>query len=83
MRDDGLIEQVRQIMADTFGIDPGELPDNPSQANVARWTSIMHMVLLVALEEHFGVTFTMDEMVSMTSLERAAAVLQQSRGIAA
>ena len=75
MHDQTLTGQVREIMADTFGIDQSELPDNPSQMNFARWTSILHMVLLVALEDQFEVSLSMDEMTSMTSLERVVEVL--------
>ncbi len=75
MNDQSLAGQVRQIMADTFGIDESELPENPSQANFARWTSLLHMVLLVAIEEQFEVTLSMDEMTSMTSLDCILAVL--------
>jgi acyl carrier protein len=75
MRDPALAGQVRQIMADTFGIDESELPDCPSQANLGRWTSILHMVLLVALEEQFELTLSMDEMTSMTSMDHILDVL--------
>lgn len=77
MNDEQLREQVRQIMADTFGIDESDLPDDPSQSTIARWTSLIHMVLLVALEEHFGLSFSMDEMTCMTSLSRIIKAVQQ------
>ena len=80
MHDDNLIGQVRDIMAETFGIDETDLPDNPSQATFARWSSLLHMVLLVALEEHFNVTFAMDEMTSMTSLDRILDVIRSKEG---
>jgi acyl carrier protein len=79
MYDETLTEQVREIMADTFGIDQSDLPENPSQASVGRWTSILHMVLLVAFEEHFELTLSMDEMTSMTSLDRIVEILNQRR----
>lgn len=76
MHDERLIGQVRELMADTFGVDESDLPESPSQAAYARWTSVLHMVLLVALEEHFGLILSMDEMTSMTSLQRIVEVLQ-------
>jgi acyl carrier protein len=82
MYDDQLIEQVRELMATTFDMDPAELPDDISQADCARWTSAYHLVLLVALEDQFGCTFSMEEMTSMTSLQHIVEVLQ-SRAVAA
>jgi acyl carrier protein len=81
MHDDILTGQVREILAETFGIDESELPDSPSQATYARWSSLLHMVLLVALEEHFSVTFSMDEMTSMTSLDRILEVLRSKEAV--
>jgi acyl carrier protein len=81
MNDDTLAGQVRQIMADTFSADEAELPADVSQATFARWTSILHMVLLVALEEHFGLTFSMDEMTSMASLGQIVDVLQRRQAV--
>ena len=76
MHDENLAEQVREIMTDTFGIDELDLPENPTQATFGRWTSVLHMVLLVALEERFERSFSMDEMISMTSLEHIVDVLR-------
>jgi acyl carrier protein len=81
MHDDILTGQVRRIMADTFGSDEADLPDSPSQATFARWTSLLHMVLLVAFEDHFAVSFSMDEMTSMTSLDRILEVLRSKEAV--
>jgi acyl carrier protein len=82
MHDDILTGQIREVMAETFGVDDNDLPDSPSQATLARWTSLLHMVLLVALEERFGVSFTMDEMTSMTSLDTILDVLRSKDAVA-
>lgn len=72
-----LVDQVRDIMASTFGMDASELGDDVSQENCERWSSLYHMMLLVTLEEHFGVSFSMDEMTSMTSLPKIVQRLNQ------
>lgn len=72
-----LTEQIRQIMAITFRLDENELPDDVSQDTCTRWTSLRHMTLLMALEEHFGITFLMNEITFMTSLPKIVAVVKQ------
>ncbi|MBV9544967.1 MAG: acyl carrier protein [Chloroflexi bacterium] len=72
-----LRDRVRELLATTFVMDPSELPDDVSQQTCARWTSLYHMMLLMVLEEQFGVTFEMEEMTSMTSLPRIIAVLKE------
>jgi acyl carrier protein len=81
MHDEPLTEQVREIMADTFGVDESDLPENPSQSTFARWTSILQMVLIVALEEQFDLTLSMDEMTSMTSLEHIVDILKHKQTV--
>ena len=78
-----LIERVRTVMANTFGVVEDEIVDDTSQQTFARWTSVFHMILLVALEEEFGTTFSMDEMTSMTSLRQIVSVLTQRERLAA
>jgi acyl carrier protein len=75
-QDAELRDRVRDLLATTFVMDSSELPDDASQQTCARWTSLYHMMLLVVLEEQFGVSLSMDEMTSMTSLPKIVAVLK-------
>jgi acyl carrier protein len=75
-RDAPLFDRVRELMATTFLMDASELPADASQQTCARWTSLYHMMLLVVLEEEFGISFSMEEMTSMTSLPRIISVLK-------
>jgi acyl carrier protein len=78
MRDtDAWTEIVRDIVATTLRIPEPELPDNVSQDSCERWTSLRHMTLLMTLEDHFDMTFTMEEMTSMTSLPSILTTINQ------
>jgi acyl carrier protein len=71
-----LRERVRAVMASTFVVDVTELPSDATQETCERWTSLYHMMLLVVIEEQFGVTLTLDEMTSMTSESAIISVLK-------
>jgi acyl carrier protein len=75
-QDAQLRDRVREIMAETFGLDAPDLTEDTSQSTCAKWTSLYHMMLLVVLEEQFGVSFALDEMTTMTSLQQIVAVLK-------
>jgi len=75
-RDADLRDRVRELMATTFLIEAAELSDDVSQQTCARWTSLYHMMLLVVLEEQFGVSLSVDEMTAMTSLPKIVGVLK-------
>jgi acyl carrier protein len=72
-----LTEQVREVLALTLGLDESEVGDDISQRTYSRWSSLYQITLLVALEERFGVTFSMDETLAMTSLANIVTVLRQ------
>jgi len=51
--------------------------------DVAKWNSLTHIELIVGLEELFGIQFTQDEVVKMTSVGAIRDVLNgmASRGL--
>ena len=67
-RDAELTDRVRELIATTFIMDTGEITDDLSQQTCSRWTSLYHMMLMVVLEEQFEISFSVDEMTTMTSL---------------
>jgi acyl carrier protein len=79
---DALTARVKETMAETFGADESDLPDDVSQQSYSSWTSLAQLTLLVALEEQFGVSFSITEMNSMSSLPQIVEVLSK-RGIQA
>lgn len=72
-----LTDQVREIMATTFGVDESELQGNVTQQTLSVWTSLAHVMLLLALEEHFGTSFSMEEMPEMVSVDKISSVLEE------
>lgn len=73
-------ERVREVMADTFGVDPLEVSSASSAQTLAAWTSLAHLRLMANLEQAFGLRFTMDEMTVMTSVQAVETVLA-ARGV--
>jgi acyl carrier protein len=71
-----LTRQIRETIATTLSLDESHVPDSINQAECAQWTSLNHMLLMVALEEQFGVVLSMNEMFSMVSLESIVSVLR-------
>ncbi len=78
--DDVISDQVREIVATTFGIGPEQVSDETSAQTLATWTSLAHLRLVANLEHAFGIRFTMDEMTSMTSVQMIESILA-ARGV--
>jgi acyl carrier protein len=61
-------ERLLEVMADILGLPPGTLSEQTTMADVPAWDSVMHLNLCLALEAEFGLTFSPEEMVEMTSV---------------
>ena len=75
--DIALEDQVRAIVADTFNLDEDELPTPASRETVQRWTAQTHVTLILNLEQRFDVSFSLEQMVTMTSERTICEVLRQ------
>jgi acyl carrier protein len=69
-------EQVRQVIAVSFNLDEDDLPAPLSPETVAGWNSCSQMTLLLNLERRFGVSFSLEQMVTMTSAKRINEVVR-------
>jgi acyl carrier protein len=60
-------EQLRNIVADTLGLDPADVTPGTSRASEPNWDSLAHLRLVTAIEEAFGVKLTMAEIQGIES----------------
>ena len=64
-------------MAEVLTVPAAGLHDAVMLADIPSWNSLMHIELVVRLEEVFQVELTQDDIVDMTSLGTIRAVLRQ------
>ena len=62
-------EQIKKIMTEVFEIESSLVNDEISQNNTGQWDSLNHLNLIVEIEEEFDISFTPEQIGSMTSLE--------------
>ena len=54
--------RLRSVMTETLGVTTADLTEDASPQTIPSWTSLNHLSLMAAVEETFGVTFSMEEM---------------------
>ena len=59
--------QVREVMAGVLDVEAGEIVDGFRRDDASAWDSMNHLRLISALEEAFGIRFTMKEVGEMES----------------
>jgi acyl carrier protein len=75
-----VFEQVRGTLAASLGVTPDAIRSTTRQADLAKWDSLAHINLMVALESTFDVTLEVEDFANLTSVPAILSYLQ-SRGI--
>ena len=70
-------EKLRQTLSAVLGVPAEQINDDTSPDNVAAWDSVMHLNLVLALEEAFVTSFTPEETLDMTSAKLIRLLLEE------
>lgn len=69
--------RLREILSDVLDLDPEQISDDFSRDDESGWDSMAHLRLITAIEQAFGLKFTMREIEEIRSYgdlrERVAA----------
>lgn len=58
---DHIRSQVQEVFRDVFGDDEIILTDDMTANDIPEWDSMMHINLIIAIEQRFGVKFSLAE----------------------
>ena len=72
-----MLDRVRSLVADLFGLPPEEIRPDSSPDNIPAWDSLQHLNLVLALEQEFGIQFAPEEIEQLLSVELMAALLEE------
>jgi acyl carrier protein len=68
---------IKKIMASVFMTGEKNIADDIRQGDFEKWDSLQHLNLVVALEEHYHVTFEPAEIMDMTDLGKIILYLEK------
>lgn len=70
-------EALRGVFRDVLGVSEADYRDELSCLDVHNWDSVLHLTLLLALEQTFGVSFEPQEALGLTSVGTIKEALQR------
>lgn len=73
----GSESDLKQVLADVFGVEPSAIDDEASVDTLEKWDSLNHLKLVLALEERFSVSLNEEQIVEMLNYPLVKAVLQE------
>jgi len=78
MEKNDIIRQVNEIFKDVLDNDDLVIDENTSARDVEEWDSLNHIQLVVAIEKHFKVRFTTQEIQNWKNVgEMTETILQK------
>ena len=70
------LEKLAKVFAETFGISEAETTGLQYQG-IEAWDSVGHMSLIAALEDEFDIQLDTDDIIDMSSFEKAVEILKK------
>lgn len=70
------MKQLISLIADVLKVDPASVHPDTGPRTESKWDSLHHVVLMVAIEETFGVQLSPDEIVSLLTVRDIAGTLR-------
>jgi acyl carrier protein len=74
-----LTSQVGRIVAAILNVDAARIDHSSSPDTIESWDSLRHVQLVLALEEAFGIQFTVDDIESMGTIGAVVEAVQRRR----
>lgn len=68
---------LNQTISAVLGIPASEISQESSPDTISKWDSVAHLNLVMAVEEAFGVTFTPEEALDLTSVKLIQLLLEE------
>jgi len=71
-----MTDQLNEIVADIFDLEPKNVSEDLTPEDVDLWDSLNHLKLITAVEQAYGVQFTMAEIQAVDSIAKLRALVE-------
>lgn len=70
-------EKLKNSFSEALGLGVENITDDLSYQSIPEWDSISHMILISQIEEDFDVSLETDDVIDMSSVEKAIEILSK------
>ena len=72
-----IFEKLNEVFRDVFDDEEIEVGEETTAADIDGWDSLEHINLIAAVEQEFGVKFTMGQVVTMKNVGEMACLIEE------
>jgi acyl carrier protein len=77
---DEILGKIRSAFKSAFDLDPQTVTLNTVPGDISAWDSMGHVTLASSLEQAFGLTFDVDDLMAMENVKEIYRVVQSKLG---
>lgn len=71
-----IMEQLQEIFRDVFADDAIVLQGTTTSSDIEDWDSLAHIQLISEIENHFGIQFTLQEVVAASDVSEFVQIIE-------
>ena len=71
-----VLARVQRAFSSAFEVEPGSVTIDTLPGDIRAWDSMGHVTLASSLEQEFGVTFDVDELMEMENVREIVRIVQ-------
>jgi acyl carrier protein len=75
-----VLTKVQSAFQSAFAVDPRSITLNTTPEDVPAWDSMGHVTLASSLEQTFGLTFDVDDLMEMENVKEICRIVQSKLG---
>jgi acyl carrier protein len=75
-----VLARVQRAFSSAFEVEPGSVTINTVPSDIRAWDSMGHVTLASSLEQEFGLTFDVDELMEMENVREIVRIVQSKLG---
>jgi len=75
-----VLDKVQTAFVSAFNIDPQTISINTVPNDIPAWDSMGHVTLASSLEQTFGLTFDVDDLMAMENVKEICRIVQSKLG---
>lgn len=72
--------ELREIVADVLDVSPNEISETFGPDTTDRWDSMNHLRMITAVEDEYGIQFSMEEIQSIENFGMLGQLVAEKRG---
>jgi acyl carrier protein len=71
------LERILDIAGEVFQVPVSRLSIADTSNTVSGWDSLAHLIFITSMEEHFNISFSTAEVITMNSIKKALELIKQ------